>query len=179
MNNRQLATFGGGCFWCVEAVIQRLKGVEKVVSGYSGGITKNPTYRDVCNGDTGNAEVIQVTFDANEITYDELLAIFMTSHDPTTLNRQGADYGTQYRSVIYYHDNNQKAIAQEVLAIINPSFDNKIVTELSPLGVFYPAENYHQNYYNQNINAGYCNAVITPKVGKLKKLFANRLKENV
>jgi peptide-methionine (S)-S-oxide reductase len=179
MNNRQLATFGGGCFWCVEAVIQRLKGVEKVVSGYSGGITKNPTYRDVCNGDTGHAEVIQVTFDANEITYDELLAIFMTSHDPTTLNRQGADYGTQYRSVIYYHDNNQKAIAQEVLAIINPSFDNKIVTELSPLGVFYPAENYHQNYYNQNINAGYCNAVITPKVGKLKKLFANRLKENV
>lgn len=179
MNNRQLATFGGGCFWCVEAVIQRLKGVEKVVSGYSGGITKNPTYRDVCNGDTGHAEVIQVTFDANEITYDELLAIFMTSHDPTTLNRQGADYGTQYRSVIYYHDNNQKAIAQEVLAIINPSFDNKIVTELSPLGVFYPAENYHQNYYNQNINAGYCNAVITPKIGKLKKLFANRLKENV
>lgn len=179
MNNRQLATFGGGCFWCVEAVIQRLKDVEKVVSGYSGGITKNPTYRDVCNGDTGHAEVIQVTFDANEITYDELLAIFMTSHDPTTLNRQGADYGTQYRSVIYYHDNNQKAIAQEVLAIINPSFDNKIVTELSPLGVFYPAENYHQNYYNQNINAGYCNAVITPKVGKLKKLFANRLKENV
>lgn len=178
MKNIQSATFGGGCFWCVEAVIQRLKGVEKVVSGYTGGITKNPTYRDICNGDTGHAEVIQVTFDSDIITYDELLAIFMTTHDPTTLNRQGADYGTQYRSVIYYHDENQKAVAEEVLALINPSFDNKVVTELSPLGVFYPAEVYHQDYYNQNSNAGYCNAVITPKVGKLRKMYADRLKEN-
>lgn len=178
MKNIQLATFGGGCFWCVEAVIQRLKGVEKVVSGYTGGIITNPTYRDVCNGDTGHAEVIQVTFDSDIITYDELLAIFMTTHDPTTLNRQGADYGTQYRSVIYYHDADQKAVAEEVLALINPSYDNKVVTELSPLAVFYPAEKYHQDYYNQNSNAGYCNAVITPKVAKLRKMHADRLKEN-
>ena len=178
MKNIQLATFGGGCFWCVEAVIQKLKGVEKVVSGYTGGITKNPTYRDICNGDTGHAEVIQVTFDSEIITYDELLAIFMTMHDPTTLNRQGADYGTQYRSVIFYHDENQKAVAAEVLALISPSFDNKVVTELRPLAVFYPAEVYHQDYYNQNNNAGYCNAVIAPKVGKLRKMYADRLKEN-
>ena len=178
MKNIQLATFGGGCFWCVEAVIQRLKGVEKVVSGYTGGIITNPTYRDVCNGDTGHAEVIQVTFDPDIIAYDELLAVFMTTHDPTTLNRQGADYGTQYRSVIYYHDENQKAAAEEVLALINPSYDNKVITELSPLGIFYPAEEYHQDYYNQNSNAGYCNAVITPKVAKLRKMFADRLKEH-
>lgn len=178
MKNVQTATFGGGCFWCVEAVIQRLKGVEKVVSGYTGGITKDPTYREICNGDTGHAEVIQVTFDSDIIAYDELLAVFMTTHDPTTLNRQGADYGTQYRSVIYYHDENQKTAAEEVLALINPSFDNKVVTELSSLGVFYPAEEYHQDYYNQNSSAGYCNAVITPKVAKLRKMFADRLKEH-
>ena len=150
MKDIQKATLGGGCFWCVEAIIQRLKGVEKVISGYTGGTTKDPTYREVCNGNTGHAEVIQVTFDAEIITYDELLTIFMTSHDPTTLNRQGADYGTQYRSVIYYHNEEQKAVAEEVIAIINPSFDNKIVTEISPLDVFYPAETYHQDYYNQN-----------------------------
>ncbi|WP_413614437.1 peptide-methionine (S)-S-oxide reductase MsrA [Flavobacterium sp. N2469] len=178
MKNIQAATFGGGCFWCVEAVIQRVKGVEKVVSGYTGGITKDPTYREICNGDTGHAEVIQVTFDSDILAYDELLAIFMTTHDPTTLNRQGADYGTQYRSVIYYYDENQKAAAEEVLALINPSFDNKVVTELSPLGVFYPAEEYHQDYYNQNSSAGYCNAVITPKVAKLRRMYADRLKEN-
>lgn len=178
MKIMQLATFGGGCFWCVEAVIQKLKGVEKVVSGYTGGITKDPTYRDICNGDTGHAEVIQVTFNSDIIAYDELLAIFMTTHDPTTLNRQGADYGTQYRSVIYYHDENQKVAAEKVLALTNPSFDNRVVTELSPLGVFYPAEEYHQDYYNQNGNAGYCNAVITPKVAKLRKMYADRLKEN-
>lgn len=178
MKNIQTATFGGGCFWCVEAVIHRLKGVEKAVSGYTGGITKDPTYREICNGDTGHAEVIQVTFDSDIIAYDELLAIFMTTHDPTTLNRQGADYGTQYRSVIYYHDENQKAAAEEVLVLINPSFDNKVVTELSSLGVFYPAEEYHQDYYNQNSSAGYCNAVITPKVAKLRKMFADRLKEH-
>jgi peptide-methionine (S)-S-oxide reductase len=178
LKNIQAATFGGGCFWCVEAVMQRLKGVEKAVSGYTGGITKDPTYREICNGDTGHAEVIQVTFDSDLIDYDELLAIFMTTHDPTTLNRQGADYGTQYRSVIYYHDENQKAAAAEVLALINPSFNNKIVTELSPLEVFYPAEEYHQDYYNQNSSAGYCNAVITPKVAKLRRMYADRLNEN-
>lgn len=175
----QLATFGGGCFWCVEAVIQRLKGVEKVVSGYSGGTVLNPTYREICNGNTGHAEVIQVSFDANILTYEELLTIFITNHDPTTLNRQGADYGTQYRSVIYYHDENQKNIAEEVKAVLNPYFDNKIVTEISSLDTFYPAEDYHQDYYNQNKYAGYCMAVIAPKIKKLKKNFADKLNESI
>ena len=178
MKDIQKATLGGGCFWCVEAIIQRLKGVEKVISGYTGGTTKDPTYREVCNGNTGHAEVIQVTFDAEIITYDELLAVFITSHDPTTLNKQGADYGTQYRSVIYYHNTYQKTVAEEVIAIVNPIFNNKIITEISPLGDFYPAEAYHQNYYNQNNSAGYCNAVITPKVNKLRKMYADKLKEN-
>ncbi|RRJ90798.1 peptide-methionine (S)-S-oxide reductase MsrA [Flavobacterium macacae] len=178
MKTMQSATFGGGCFWCVEAVIQGLKGVVKVVSGYTGGITIDPTYKDVRNGDTGHAEVIQVTFDPSIIAYDELLAIFMVTHDPTTLNRQGGDYGMQYRSVIYYHDAGQKAAAEEVLALINPSFDNKVITELSPLGIFYTAETHHQDYYRKNSNAGYCKAVITPKVGKLREMFADRLKEN-
>lgn len=177
MKNLQLATFGGGCFWCVEAVVQRLRGVEKVVSGYSGGETKNPTYREICNGNTGHAEVIQVSFDSNILSYEELLTIFLTSHDPTTLNRQGADYGTQYRSVIYYHDENQKDIIEEVIAVLNPYFDNKIVTEISPLETFYPAEDYHQDYYNQNNYAGYCMAVISPKIQKLKKMYADKLKE--
>lgn len=179
MKNMQLATFGGGCFWCVEAVIQRLKGVEKVVSGYSGGTVLNPTYREICNGNTGHAEVIQVSFDANILTYEELLTIFITNHDPTTLNRQGADYGTQYRSVIYYHDENQKNIAEEVKAVLNPYFDNKIVTEISSLDTFYPAEDYHQDYYNQNKYAGYCMAVIAPKIKKLKKNFADKLNESI
>lgn len=179
MKNIQTATFGGGCFWCIEAVIQRLKGVEKVVSGYAGGDASKITYREVCNGDTGHAEVVQVTFDANDLSYEELLIIFMTSHNPTTLNYQGADYGTQYRSVIFYHDENQKEAADEVVSQLNKLFGNKIVTEVSALDTFSPAEEYHQNYYNENTYAGYCQAVISPKINKLKKMYADRLKEAV
>lgn len=179
MKNVEFATFGGGCFWCVEAVIQRINGVEKVVSGYSGGLTKNPNYRDVCNGNSGHAEVIQVTFNPDILPYEELLLIFMSSHDPTTLNKQGADYGTQYRSVIFYHDENQKLIADEVKVLLNPYFNNKIVTEISPLDIFYPAEDYHQNYYNQNNYEGYCMAVISPKIQKLKKMYPDKLKDTV
>lgn len=179
MKNIQTATFGGGCFWCIEAVIQRLKGVEKVVSGYAGGDASKITYREVCNGDTGHAEVVQVTFDANDLSYEELLIIFMTSHNPTTLNYQGADYGTQYRSVIFYHDENQKEAADEVVSQLNKLFGNKIVTEVSALDTFFPAEEYHQNYYNENTYAGYCQAVISPKINKLKKMYADRLKEAV
>lgn len=179
MNNEALATFGGGCFWCVEAVVQRLKGVERVVSGYAGGdIPGPPTYRAVCTGTTGYAEVVQVTFDPEVISYKDLLTIFMTSHDPTTLNRQGADRGTQYRSVIYFHGEEQRITAQQVLEELKGEFPSPIITELSPLDIFYPAEEYHQNYYNQNSRAGYCRVVITPKVQKLRKQYADRLIEN-
>ncbi len=178
MGNLQTATFGGGCFWCVEAVIQRLKGVEKVVSGYAGGAMKNPDYRSVCNGHTGHAEVIQVTFDADIISYEELLVIFMTSHDPTTLNRQGADTGTQYRSIILYHNEEQKAVAEATVAQLNPDFDSPIVTEIKALDKFYAAEDYHQDYYNRNTYAGYCQMVISPKVAKLKKMYAHKLKDS-
>ncbi|MBX9806516.1 MULTISPECIES: peptide-methionine (S)-S-oxide reductase MsrA [Flavobacterium] len=178
MKNKQIATFGGGCFWCIEAVIQRLKGIEEVVSGYAGGTSKTPTYREVCNGDSGHAEVIQVTFDSEILSYEELLIIFMTNHNPTTLNYQGADYGTQYRSVIFYHNEEQKLIAEEVIKQLNPLFGNKIVTELGPMESFYPAEEYHQDYYNRNTYAGYCQAVITPKITKLKKMYADKIKES-
>ena len=172
----QLATFGGGCFWCVEAVIQRLKGVEKVVSGYTAGMTENPDYRAICTGTTGHAEVIQVTFDPEVISYKDLLTVFMTTHDPTTLNRQGADKGTQYRSIILYHDDTQQAIAEQVLLSLKDHFPNPIVTQLEPLGIFYPAEDYHQNYYNRNSFAGYCQVVISPKVKKLRDQYAGLLK---
>ncbi|APY11430.1 peptide-methionine (S)-S-oxide reductase [Seonamhaeicola sp. S2-3] len=175
--NIQLATFGGGCFWCTEAVFKELKGVEKVVSGYSGGNAPGkPTYKEVCSGLTGHAEVVQVTFDANVICYQDIITIFMTTHDPTTLNRQGADVGTQYRSVIYYHDENQKEIASKILKDMASYYENPIVTELSPLDVFYQAEDYHQNYYSNNTEQGYCNAVITPKLAKFRKLYAEKLK---
>ncbi|MFY0713788.1 peptide-methionine (S)-S-oxide reductase MsrA [Seonamhaeicola sp. NFXS20] len=175
--NIQLATFGGGCFWCTEAVFKELKGVEKVVSGYSGGNAPGkPTYKEVCSGLTGHAEVVQVTFDANMISYQDIITIFMTTHDPTTLNRQGEDVGTQYRSVIYYHDENQKEIANKILKDIATYYENPIVTELSPLDVFYQAEDYHQNYYSNNTEQGYCNAVITPKLAKFRKLYAEKLK---
>lgn len=177
MSNKQVATFGGGCFWCVEAVIQRLKGVESVVSGYAGGTMINPDYRSVCSGATGHAEVIQVTFNADEISYQDLITIFMTSHDPTTLNRQGADQGTQYRSIILYHDDVQKATAEHVLNELKAVFPQPIVTELVPLEQFYPAEKYHQNYYNNNSYAGYCRVVIDPKIKKLRDKYADRLKE--
>ncbi len=179
MNNRnlQLATFGGGCFWCTEAVFQEVKGVEKVVSGYSGGnVPGYPTYREICSGLTGHAEVIQVTFDSNIISYEDILVIFMTTHDPTTLNRQGGDKGTQYRSVIYYHDDAQKEIADLVVKEVSRYYENAVVTEISPLDVFYEAEKEHQDYYRNNQTQGYCSFVITPKLAKLRKLHADKLK---
>ncbi|WP_339660365.1 peptide-methionine (S)-S-oxide reductase MsrA [uncultured Polaribacter sp.] len=174
--NLQSATIGGGCFWCTEAVFQEVKGVEKVVSGYAGGnVPGKPTYREICSGLTGHAEVIQITFDADVISYEDILVIFMTTHDPTTLNRQGADKGTQYRSVIFYHDEVQHKIANEVLKQIQPYYADKIVTEISELPVFFEAEKEHQNYYRQNTQQGYCNYVITPKLAKLRKLHADKL----
>ena len=184
MNNQQnselqLATFGNGCFWCTEAIFQRLKGVEKVVSGYAGGKVKNPTYKEVCSGLTGHAEVIQITYNPKEISYEELLEVFWQTHDPTTLNRQGADVGTQYRSVIFYHDDNQKRLAQEYKVKLDKSgaFDDPIVTEISAYNNYSPAEDYHQNYYNLNGNAPYCSFVIQPKIDKFKKVFKAKLKE--
>lgn len=174
----QLATLGGGCFWCVEAVFVELKGVEKVESGYAGGKVKNPTYRDVCTGTTGHAEVTQITFDANVISFKEILQVFFTAHDPTTLNRQGADVGTQYRSVIFYHDAEQKRIAEQVIAETNAAkiWDHPIVTEVAPYTEFYKAESYHQNYYANNPGQPYCQVVIAPKVVKFRKQFRDRLK---
>ena len=175
--NIQLATVGGGCFWCTEAVFQEVKGVEKVVSGYAGGNAPGrPTYREICSGLTGHAEVIQITFDANVISYADILVIFMTTHDPTTLNRQGADVGTQYRSVIFYHNNENKEIAEAVVKELAPYFDSKIVTEISEIPIFYEAEEYHQNYYRNNTSQGYCSYVITPKLTKLRKLHADKLR---
>lgn len=175
--NLQVATVGGGCFWCTEAVFQEVKGVEKVVSGYTGGNTPGkPTYREVCSGLTGHAEVIQITFDAEMISYEDILVIFMTTHDPTTLNRQGADRGTQYRSVIYYHDDAQKEVAEIVVKEVAPYYESLIVTEISPLGIFYEAEEYHQDYYINNQEQGYCSFVITPKLAKLRTLHADKLK---
>ncbi|MEL4306999.1 peptide-methionine (S)-S-oxide reductase MsrA [Joostella sp. CR20] len=179
-NNFELATLGGGCFWCIEAIFQEVAGVEKVVSGYTGGNAPGkPTYREVCSGLTGHAEVVQVTFDPSVISYEDLLVIFMTSHDPTTLNRQGADVGSQYRSVIYYHSEEQKKIAEEVTKQIDPYYENPVVTEISPIETFYEAEDYHQDYYNNNQAQGYCSAVITPKLAKLRKMHADKLKKTV
>lgn len=173
----QLATVGGGCFWCTEAVFQYLKGVENVISGYSGGnVPGHPTYREICSGLSGHAEVIQITYDPSIISYQDILVIFMTTHDPTTLNRQGADRGTQYRSVIYYHNEKQKEIAELVRKEITPYYENPIVTEISPLDVFYEAEKEHQDFYKSNPNFGYCNFVIEPKLAKLRKLYADKLK---
>ncbi|MBF4505099.1 peptide-methionine (S)-S-oxide reductase MsrA [Flavobacterium sp. JLP] len=177
MENLATATFGGGCFWCIEAVIQRLKGIECLKSGFSGGFIKNPPYREVCTGRTGHAEVIQVSFNPDIISYHDLIFIFMTSHDPTTLNRQGADVGTQYRSIILYHNAEQKEIAEKVLEETQPFFDDNIVTELDAFEVFYEAEQDHQNYYNNNQDARYCQIVIDPKVQKLKKMYAEKLVE--
>lgn len=175
--NLEVATVGGGCFWCTEAVFLDIKGVEKVVSGYSGGNAPGkPTYREVCSGLTGHAEVIQITFDAGIISYEDILIIFMTTHDPTQLNRQGADIGTQYRSVIFYHDETQKTIAEKIIKKLKPAFEAKIVTEISPLTIFYEAEAYHQDYYRNNQEQGYCSFVITPKLQKLRKQHADKLK---
>ncbi|MGG8496621.1 peptide-methionine (S)-S-oxide reductase MsrA [Tenacibaculum sp. TC6] len=174
---KQIATVGGGCFWCTEAIFREIKGVTKVVSGYAGGnVPGKPTYREVCSGLTGHAEVIQITFDSDLISYKEILTIFMTTHDPTTLNRQGADVGTQYRSVIFYHSESQKETATELLQELQVYFDNPIVTEISVAPLFFEAEEYHQNYYEQNKEQSYCSFVITPKLQKLRKLFADKLK---
>lgn len=174
----QVATFGNGCFWCTEAIFQRLNGVEKVVSGYSGGKVKNPTYKEVCSGLTGHAEVIQITYDPKKITFDELLEVFWQTHDPTTLNRQGADEGTQYRSAVFYHTEEQKQLATEYRKKLDASgaFDNPIVTEITAFTEFYPAEGYHQNYFNLNGTAPYCSFVIQPKVEKFQKVFKSKLK---
>ncbi len=174
------ATFGTGCFWCTEAIFQQLEGVEKVVSGYSGGHVVNPTYEEVCSKTTGHAECLQVVYDPAKISYDELLKVFWEVHDPTTLNRQGADAGPQYRSVIFYKTEAEKALAEKYKAELNKSgaWDNPIVTTLEPMTVFYPAEAYHQNYYNNNTNQGYCQFVIRPKLEKFEKVFKDKLKKH-
>lgn len=177
-SNTDIATFGAGCFWCTEAVFQELKGVEYVVSGYAGGNIPNPTYEQVCTGKTGHAEVCQILFDPAIISFTELLEVFWKTHDPTTLNRQGADTGTQYRSVIFYHSDEQKALAEKYKIKLGEAgiFDKSIVTEISKFAEFYPAEKYHQDYYNNNSNQPYCSFVITPKLEKFKKVFADKLK---
>jgi peptide-methionine (S)-S-oxide reductase len=172
------ATLAGGCFWCLEAVYDQLRGVENVDSGYAGGRRPNPTYEQVCTGTTGHAEVVQITYDPDQISYSDLLDVFFTIHDPTTLNRQGGDVGTQYRSAIYYHNDEQKRIAEEKLRDLDvmKTWDDPIVTELKPLTEFYPAEAYHKDYFERNPTQGYCNAVIAPKVSKARKQFMDRLK---
>ncbi len=175
---REVATLAGGCFWCLEAVFDQLKGVADVVSGYTGGRRPNPSYEQVCSGATGHAEVVQVTFDPHLVSFRELLEVFFTIHDPTTLNRQGADVGTQYRSAIFYHSPTQKQIADDVIREFNQAgvWDQPIVTELSEPSPFYPAEPYHQQYYERNPNAGYCQVAIAPKVAKFRSVFLQRLK---
>jgi peptide-methionine (S)-S-oxide reductase len=174
----ETATLAGGCFWCLEAVFLRVRGVHRAESGYAGGHVENPSYRAVCAGTTGHAEVVQVDFDPNVISYRELLEIFFAIHDPTTLNRQGADVGTQYRSAIYYHNDAQKTTAEAVMRELNDEkiWDGPIVTEVTPLDKFYPAEDYHREYYDRNPEQGYCQVVISPKVSKLRQKFAEKLK---
>ena len=172
------ATFGGGCFWCTEAVFQNLKGVTKVISGYMGGQTENPTYKEVCNGDSGHAEIIQIEFNEQEIRFEDLLLVFFKTHDPTTLNRQGNDAGTQYRSVVFYETAEQKAAAESMIDNLEKEmvFNRPIVTEITPISKFYSAEDYHQNYFNNNPDQGYCAYVIQPKLAKFTKEFGSRLK---
>ena len=181
MENKILetATLGGGCFWCTEAVFDNVTGVRDVVSGYSGGHTENPTYSQVCSETTGHAEVVQIKFDAEEISYKEILEIFFGTHDPTTLNRQGNDVGSSYRSAVFYHSPAQKGVAEEVVKELTEEgvFDDPIVTEITEFANFYPAEDYHQNYFEKNPNQPYCAAVVAPKVGKFRQKFAHRLKK--
>ena len=175
--NTEKIVLGGGCFWCVEAVYQNLEGVKSVYSGYAGGSVKNPSYEQVCTGNTGAAEVVEITYDPTKTSLDEIFKVFFTVHDPTTLNRQGADFGTQYRSVIFYKNENEKKVAQNLISELNKKvFDNKIVTTLEPLTVFYKAEEYHQSYYKNNKNKPYCQMVIQPKIEKFEKVFKDRLK---
>lgn len=174
----EIATFAGGCFWCTEAIFLEIKGVKKVVSGYIGGTTLNPTYSEICTGTTGHAEAIQITFDPSEVGFEDLLEVFFGTHDPTTLNRQGADVGTQYRSAIFYHSEDQMKKAQNYITLIAKEklYDREIVTKVSPATKFYAAEDYHQNYYNQNASQGYCQMVIAPKLEKLRKYYSSKLK---
>ncbi len=177
-NAADTATFGGGCFWCIETIFSQLKGVDTVLSGYSGGNIKNPTYKEVCNGNTGHAEVVQIVYDSSQITFGELLEVFFNVHDPTTINQQGNDVGTQYRSAIFYHTEDQQKDALAYITQLDSSkvFGNKIVTEIAPFGLFYLAEDYHQNYFNQNGGEPYCQYVVRPKVDKFRKKFENKLK---
>jgi peptide-methionine (S)-S-oxide reductase len=177
-NKREMATLGGGCFWCLEAVFEQVRGVDRVESGYTGGRVDNPTYRQVCHGETGHAEVVQITFDPNQIGYSEILDIFFATHDPTTLNRQGHDSGTQYRSAIFYHSPEQKTAAENRIAELNAAgiWGKPIVTQVVPLEKFWKAEDYHQGYYRANPGEGYCVAVVEPKVVKFRKQFAAKMK---
>jgi len=174
----EMATFGAGCFWCTEAVFQQLKGVERVVSGYSGGHVKSPTYQNVCSGSTGHAEVVQITFDPKVVSFAELLEVFWKTHDPTTLNRQGNDEGTQYRSVVFYHSDDQRRAAEHCKRTLDESggLGRPIVTEISPFTQFYAAEDYHQNYFADNPRQPYCSAIIRPKVDKVRTVFQSKLK---
>jgi peptide-methionine (S)-S-oxide reductase len=176
---KEIATLAGGCFWCLEAVYDRMKGVESVESGYIGGKAPNPTYEAVCTGRTGHAEAVRITFDPSVVSYRELLEVFFAIHDPTTLDRQGHDVGSQYRSAIFYHSPDQKAVAEDMIAAFTKEkvFDNPIVTEIVPAGPFYVAEDYHQEYFARNPTQGYCVAVVNPKVAKFRKLFATKLKQ--
>jgi peptide-methionine (S)-S-oxide reductase len=176
---KEVATLAGGCFWCLEAVYVELRGVERVVSGYAGGATPDPTYREVCAGTTGHAEVVQITFDPGVISFRELLEVFFTIHDPTTPNRQGADIGTQYRSAIFYHSAGQREVAEEFIAELGASgvWGDPIVTEVAPLTRFYAAEDYHQEYYARNPDQGYCRVVVAPKVAKVRQKYLEKLKK--
>lgn len=175
----EIATLGGGCFWCVEAVFDDLRGVKDVVSGYMGGRVASPTYEQVCSGSTGHAEVVQVAFDPEEVSFREILEVFFTVHDPTTLNRQGADVGTQYRSVVFYHSPEQKEVVERVIEVLEAEkvWDDPIVTEVAPAEEFYPAEAYHQEYFANNPNQPYCQVVVAPKVSKFRKAYMDRLKK--
>jgi len=181
INSKGIAVFAGGCFWCTEAVFQRIEGVHSVTSGYTGGTVKNPAYREITTGKTGHAEAIKIIYDKEVITFKELLEIFFATHDPTTLNRQGADRGTQYRSAVFYTTQEQKEITLQLIEKIDQDkiFDNRIVTEVIELETFYEAELYHQNYYNQNSNQGYCQFVISPKLSKLQATYKNKLKKEI
>ncbi len=175
---KEVATLGGGCFWCLEATFEMLEGVEKVVSGYAGGTVENPSYKAVCTGKTGHAEVVQVAFDSAKLPFPELLEVFFSIHDPTTLNRQGADVGTQYRSIILTHDENQRKAAEEAIRNVGASgaFPSRVVTQVEPLRTFYRAEDYHQGYFRNNPSEGYCQMVIAPKVAKMRRAWADKLK---
>lgn len=175
--NNEVTSLAAGCFWCIEAVFQRLQGVHSVKSGYMGGMTENPSYKEICTGLTGHAEIAQIEYDAHIISFEELLEVFWATHDPTTLNRQGNDVGTQYRSAIFYHNEEQKTIAEKSMKEAQEDFTNPIVTEISAVSKFYPAENYHDNYYNINPNQPYCRMVVGPKVEKFKAKFKDRLKD--